>query len=212
MIDKLFTPGPRVKFDIKSLYEGHHKISYRGIKALKSPFDYVIYQMLIWELKPDLIIEVGTNKGGTALYFADLLDKLGKGEVHTIDIIKGQSDLLLNSNSRIKLFTEGYKEYDLEMTRNFKNILVIEDSSHRYEDTLAVMEKFSTVVTKNSYLIIEDGIITELGMEKEYNGGPLKAINEFLSINTNFVIDRKWCDLFGINATFNVNGFLKKLN
>jgi cephalosporin hydroxylase len=49
-----------------------------------------------------------------------------------------------------------------------------------------------------------------LGLEKEYEGGPLKAIREFTSVNKNFEIDRKWCDLFGVNATFNVNGYLKK--
>ena len=59
--------------------------------------------------------------------------------------------------------------------------------------------------------IVEDGIINELGLKKQYGGGPLKAINEFLENNTNFEVDRHWCDLFGKNATFNVKGYLKKL-
>ena len=59
--------------------------------------------------------------------------------------------------------------------------------------------------------MVEDGIINELGLEKKYNGGPLKAIKEFISQNSNYVIDRKWCDFFGTNATFNVNGYLRKI-
>lgn len=208
---KLKKDNSKVKFDVQSLYEGHHKITYRGIKAIKCPFDYVMYQMLIFELKPDLIIEIGTNKGGTALYFADLLDIFGKGEVHTIDILKDYADPVLNNNPRIKQFTDGYENYDLGLTKNFQRVLVIEDGSHTYEDTIGAVKKFSPIVTKGSYLIVEDGIVTELGMNKRFNGGPLKAINEFLAINKDFEIDRTWCDMFGVNATFNVEGYLKRI-
>jgi cephalosporin hydroxylase len=168
--------------------------------------------MLIFEIKPDLIIEIGTNKGGTALYFADLMDIIGYGEVHTIDILKDYADPLLNSHSRIKQFTDGYQNYDLDHAKNFKNILVIEDGSHTYEDTIGAILKFSPIVTKGSYLIVEDGIVSELGMNNRFNGGPLKAIKEFMNGNGDFEIDKKWCDMFGINATFNVDGYLKKIN
>lgn len=208
----MFSKDPKVKFNSMSLYHGHHKITYRGIKAIKCPFDYVLYQMLIWELKPDLIIEIGTNKGGSALYLADLLNMIGNGEIHTIDIEKDQSDPQLINNPRIKLFTDGYQGYDLSLAEGFKNILIIEDGSHTYEDTIAGIKKFAPLVTKGSYLIVEDGIINEIGLKKDYRGGPLKAISEFLSTSTDFVIDRKWCDMFGTNATFNVDGYLKRIN
>jgi cephalosporin hydroxylase len=58
---------------------------------------------------------------------------------------------------------------------------------------------------------VEDGIINELGMEKLYNGGPLKAIREFLKTDDRFEVDIKWRDMFGKNATFNVNGYLKRI-
>src|ERR1700730_4623594 len=194
-----FGKNAKVQFDVNTIYQGHHKITYRGIKAIKCPFDYVMYQMLIFDIKPDLIIEIGTNRGGTALYFADLLDIIGNGEVHTIDILKDQADPLVHSNPRIKLFTAGYQDYDLSQTNRFEKILVIEDGSHTYEDTIAAVKKFAPIVTKESYLIVEDGIISELGLNKSFNGGPLKAINEFLQMNKDFVIERKWCDMFGTN-------------
>jgi cephalosporin hydroxylase len=67
------------------------------------------------------------------------------------------------------------------------------------------------VVSKNSYLIVEDGIVDKLGVSKIFNGGPCKAIREFLPQHPEFVVERKWCDFFGKNATNNVNGFLKKI-
>jgi cephalosporin hydroxylase len=199
-----------VKISVHSIDEGHHNVTYRGIKAVRCPFDYLVYQMIICEVKPDLVIEIGTKIGGGALYIADLLDILGNGVVHTIDIID-IVDPKVKEHNRIKFFTEGWANYDIDITKEFKKILIIEDASHLYSDTLGALNKFYSVVSKDSYFIIEDGIINELGFEKKYDGGPLRAIREFLPNHPEFVVDRKWCDMFGKNATFNVNGYLKKI-
>ncbi|HMO78950.1 MAG TPA: CmcI family methyltransferase [Candidatus Paceibacterota bacterium] len=199
-----------VFFDTKTIYNGHHKITYRNIKAIRCPFDYVLYQMIICEIKPDLIIEIGTNIGGGALYLADILETIGNGILHTIDI-KDQSNFILKQHKRIKTFYDGWQKYDLKQTTGFKKILVIEDGSHTYEETLGALEKFSEVVSLNSYFIVEDGIINELGLSKKYNGGPIRAIKEFTAKNTKYIVDRKWCDFFGKNATFNVDGYLKRI-
>lgn len=53
-------------FTLKDIDAGHHKVTYKGVPAIKCPFDYVLYQMIITEIKPDLIIEIGTNKGGSS--------------------------------------------------------------------------------------------------------------------------------------------------
>jgi cephalosporin hydroxylase len=200
------------KFTLKDIDAGHHKVTYKGVPAIKCPFDYVLYQMLITELKPDLIIEIGTNKGGSSLYLADLLELNKNGKLHTIDLPDNKENELLHSHPRITVFKEGFTGYDTSGVINFKKILVIEDGSHMYEDVLASLEKFAPVVTPGSYLIVEDGIVTELGLEKQFQGGPQKAIREFMNKNNTFDIDRKWCDFFGLNATFNVNGYLKKIS
>jgi cephalosporin hydroxylase len=199
-----------IKISVQSIFDGHHQVTYKGIKAIRCPFDYVIYQMIICELKPDLVIEIGTNIGGGALYIADLLDNLGNGVVHTIDIV-AQAHPIVREHKRISFFIEGWENYDLNLTDGFSKILIIEDASHQYKDTLGILNKFSNVVSKDSYFIIEDGIINKLGIEKDFEGGPLKAIREFLPKHPEFIVDRKWCDMFGKNATFNVNGYLKKL-
>jgi cephalosporin hydroxylase len=210
VVRRLATPGSeRVELCAKSIFRGHLRVSYRGVQAIRCPFDYVIYQMILYEVQPDLVIEVGTNIGGGALYLADLLSNLQHGILHTIDI-KPQSAAILSDHPRIRLFTNGYENYDIDNARSFGKVLVIEDASHMYEDSLGIMTRFAPVVTPGSYLIVEDGIVNELGMGRRYHGGPLRAINEFLKTHPEFEIDRQWCDYFGQNATFNVNGYLRK--
>lgn len=199
-----------VKLSIKTIDAGHHNVTYRGVKAVRCPFDYLMYQMIISEIKPDLIIEIGTRIGGGAYYLADLLDNLGKGIVHTIDIVD-EVDPIVKKHKRIKFFTEGWANYNIEIAKKYDKILIIEDASHMYKDTIGVLNKFHELVSLESYFIIEDGIINELGLEKKYDGGPLRAIREFLPNHPEYVVDRKWCDMFGKNATFNVNGYLRKI-
>ncbi len=199
-------------FKLKDIEAGHFKVTYKGIPAIKCPFDYVLYQMIIWEVKPDLVIEIGTNKGGSTLYLADLLGINGKGEIHTIDLPENAEDAALWSHPRIKIYKEGFIKYDTSDLSTYETILVIEDGSHLYEDTVAALNKFAPFITKNSYFIAEDGIVTELGKEKEFNGGPQKAVAEYIKKNSDFIVDRKYCDFFGQNATFNVNGYLKRIS
>ena len=167
--------------------------------------------MIISEIKPDLIIEIGTHFGGNTVYLADLLGLNGKGIVHTIDIKNYSDSELLNNHPRIVRFLDGFENYDLSLTEKYETILVIDDASHTYEDVKKSLDKFNKVVTANSYFIVEDGVLVELGYGRDYNGGPLRATKEFLKENTDYIIDRYWCDFFGYNSTFNPDGFLKKI-
>ena len=115
-------------FSLKGVDAGHHNVTYKGIPAIKCPFDYVLYQMIVWEVKPDLIIEIGTNKGGSALYLADLLELNQKGEIHTIDLPENKENSLLHNHPRIRFFKNGFKNYDLALLANFSTILVIDAS------------------------------------------------------------------------------------
>lgn len=208
---KGISKNEQIFFDSNTIYYGHQKIKYKGIQAIRCPFDYVIYQMILHEVRPDLIIEIGTNNGGSAIYLSDLMDNFNiEGEIHSIDINNSAKENVRNYK-RIQLFTEGWEKYDLDLTKSFNKVLVIEDAAHTYSCTMGAIEKFAPVVSKESYLIVEDGIIDDLGMKEKFNGGPLKALREFLPMHPEFIVDRNWCDMFGKNATFNVNGYLKKV-
>jgi cephalosporin hydroxylase len=204
-------PSKETNFNLKTIEIGHHNFEYNGLKSLKCPFDYLNYQMIIDEVKPDLIIEIGTHFGGNSLYLADLLQLRNRGVLHTIDVNEYGDLTKLDSHPRIKRFLGGYENYDLNQISEFENVLIIDDGSHQYRDVLNTLNKFNKFVTINSYFIIEDGVLSELGYEETYEGGPLRAIEEFLKENENFIIDEKWINFFGKNATFNPKGYLKKI-
>jgi len=211
MLKKVFkSKDEKVDFDLNSIYLGHYNVTYRGISTPRAPFDYVIYQMIIHEIKPDLIIEIGTLNGGSAYYMSDLLELSGNGIIHTIDISNNHSPIL-NNNKRIEFYYKGWQGYDLKKASGFKKILVVDDGSHQFQETYDALIKFSPLVGVDSYYIVEDGIVDALNTHHNLNGGPLKAIRKFLKENNNFRVERKWCDFFGNNATFNVNGFLKRI-
>jgi cephalosporin hydroxylase len=123
-----------INFNLQTICDGHHKVTYRGVKSIRCPFDYVLYQMIISKVKPDLIIEIGTNDGGGSLYLSDLQQLNGFGVVHTIDIVDMVTNELVLNNNNIKRFLGGYESYDLDNALGFKNILVIDDGSHTSED------------------------------------------------------------------------------
>jgi cephalosporin hydroxylase len=205
-----------VAFDLLSMHQGHLRVTYRGIPALKCPFDYVLYQMLFMSLKPDLVIEIGTFMGGGALYYGDLFQIIGKGEVHTIDV-EANCHAAVKQHPRVKVFSGGWQAYPLEEAKKYDVVLVIEDSAHTYENTLGAMNKFADVVTPGSYMIVEDGIVDCLVAvgrykQEDFNGGPTRAIKDFMQTNSNrFQIDRTLCDFFGTNTTWNPNGYLRRL-
>ena len=204
-------PSQETNFNLKTIEIGHHNFEYNGLKSLKCPFDYLNYQMIIDEVKPDLIIEIGTHFGGNSLYLADLLQLRNRGVLHTIDVNEYGDLSKLDLHPRIKRFLGGYENYDLNQIMEFENVLIIDDGSHQYRDVLNSLNKFNKFVTTNSYFIVEDGVLSELGYEESHEGGPLRAIEEFLKENKNFIIDEKWINFFGKNATFNPKGYLKKI-
>ena len=225
--------------NLGDIFEGMSKMLYRGVVIQKFPLDYVMYQMIISEVRPDLIIEIGTMHGGSALYFADLQELLGieNGEVHSIDMLTPKERQLYEkdnyekhefhpnedpnypekvaSHPRIKLFNKGYQGYDLSNCKGFERILVIDDGSHVYDEVIEAMNKFKDVISVGSYLIIEDGNCEEVFPKPEFiemwHGGPLRATKQFIAENDNYRVDYKWCDMFGINATFNTYGYLKRV-
>jgi cephalosporin hydroxylase len=90
--------------------------------------------------------------------------------------------------------------------------MVIDDGSHTYDDVMSALGIFKDIVSVGSYFIVEDGALDKIGLGPQYGGGPNKAIFEFLDGNPNYVIDKNLCNFFGTNATFNTNGYLKKIN
>jgi cephalosporin hydroxylase len=88
---------------------------------------------------------------------------------------------------------------------------VVEDSAHTLEACTAALDFFGRHLLPGEYLVIEDGVLDDLGVTARYGGGPNAAIAEYLAAKPSvFEIAAGYCDMFGHNATYNPNGYLKK--
>ncbi|MCU0541346.1 MAG: class I SAM-dependent methyltransferase [Oscillatoriaceae cyanobacterium Prado104] len=188
--------------------------SYRGVPMLKNPFDFALYPLLFWNLKPRTIIEIGSKSGGSALWFGDMLNNFGiDGHIYSIDIFKVTSV----QHPRVTYMKGNGQALQEVLTPDFLNslprpLLVIEDADHSYETSKYVLEFFHPYLKQEEYIVIEDGIISDLEQDASYNSGPHKALKEFLSQHKGeYEIDSNFCDRFGYNMTWCTNGFLKKI-
>lgn len=186
------------------------KSTYMGIQTWKNPIDFWVYQELIFKLKPDVIVEIGIHKGGSSLAFAHLLDRNEKGRLIGIDISLSKVDSKAIDHPRVSMI-EGDAVLLFERVRDEipegTTVLVIEDSSHEYENTLALLRTYGQLVTLESYFIVEDGICHH-GLDIGPNPGPYEAARTFVQENSSFQIDRTHEDFL---VTWNPSGYLKKI-
>jgi cephalosporin hydroxylase len=186
------------------------KSTYFGVPSIKSPTDSWTYQEIIYEMKPDVIVEVGNETGGSTLMLAHLCDLLGKGKVIGVDISHAVIHESVKKHPRITLIEGdacGSFEKVKSLIKNDDRVLVIEDSSHTYENTLNVLRTFSELVRVGDYFIVEDSNCHH-GLDTGPNPGPYEAIEKFISENKDFTIDRGKEAFF---ITWNPKGYLKRV-
>jgi hypothetical protein len=91
--------------------------------------------------------------------------------------------------------------------------LVIEDADHEYETSIEVLKFFHPWLQPGEYIVVEDGIISDLSQVPDCNSGPHRALKEFLPNHPEeYEIDSSYCDFFGYNVTWCTNGWLRKTN
>lgn len=181
-----------------------------GIPVTKCPLDLWVYQEIIFKLKPDVIIECGTGKGGGALFMAHILDTLNNGKVISIDIedVEGKPlhkriDYLLGSST-----SEGVVALVSGLIAGNEKVMVILDSDHHKEHVLNELRIYSRFVTKGSYVIVEDTDLNSHPVRPKFGPGPMEAVSQFLQENKDFVIDSTQEKFY---MTFNPNGYLVKI-
>lgn len=188
--------------------------SYRGVPCLKSPIDIAIYMRLLWDLRPKSIIEIGAKAGGSALLFHDLSQLYAmNAQIVAIDINlqqKFEHDGIRFLKGDVCRLEEVFTRHGLaELEHPW---LVVEDSAHTYEGCLSALNFFATAMRTGDVLVVEDGILDELGLSEQYNGGPNRALREYLNHSEGvFDILSSYCDMFGLNTTYNPNGYLTRL-
>ncbi len=188
------------------------KCHWMGIHAWKNPLDAWVYQEIIHETRPDIILEIGSLEGGSTLYLANLLDLLGKGRVISVDIDRARFSVkhdrivaLTGSSASPEIIS---KVFDLCLN---KSALIIQDGAHDKESVLNDLRNYCSLVAVNSYFIVEDGIIdlfTPGDGIGTHDDGPLAAIEQFLRENRDFVVDDERERYI---LTYNPRGFLKRI-
>lgn len=187
-------------------YRYSYNFTWLGIPIIQFPQDMIAIQEIIWNVKPDLIIETGIAHGGSLILSASILEILGKGKVIGIDIdirkpnkiaimhhpLSRRINMIKGSSIDKKIVQQIYK-----LSRNKKKILVLLDSNHTHEHVLQELIFYSPLVKKGSYIVVFDTAIEDMpkGFFKQRNwdkGNNSKtAVHEFLKTNNRFKIDRE---------------------
>ncbi|HUH15701.1 MAG TPA: CmcI family methyltransferase [Gaiellaceae bacterium] len=185
------------------------KATWLGAQALKNPLDLWVYQEIMVETRPELVVETGTYRGGSAYFLASICDLLGEGEVVSIDIETVRDDY--PEHPRIT-YLGGRSSTDPEVVAEIraraegKRTLVVLDSDHSQAHVEAELAAYARLVPVGGYVIVEDSNIGRI--RKDLMPGPLEAIETFLSKTDDFEIDRER-EKFLI--TFNPSGYLRRV-
>jgi cephalosporin hydroxylase len=192
--------------------DGTMSYRYRGVPCLKNPLDLAIYMTLLWDAKPRTIFEIGSRAGGSALLFSDI-GRTYRLDAEIVSIDLDPPPLTLEG----VLFCQGdVHELGAAFERNdlysrSRPWLVVEDSAHTFSACSAALQFFARHLRSGEYLVIEDGVIDDLGTSERYGGGPNRAIAEFFRNEPDVFEISPYCDMFGRNATFNPNAYLRKI-
>ena len=207
-----------------------HQYSYHfrwlGIPIIQYPQDIIATQEIIWNVKPDLIIETGIARGGSLIFSASILQMIGKGSVLGIDIdIRKHNKIAIKKHHLSKRITmiegssidEKVVNKVKTIAKTKKRVMVFLDSNHTYEHVLKELELYSSLVKKGSYIIVFDTIIDDIPNNwwgkhistRPWNkkNNPKSAVKDFVLKNNRFKIDHTIDNK--ILLTVAPSGFLK---
>jgi cephalosporin hydroxylase len=204
--------------------EGQHvKDVYAGVRIQKMPEDLRVYEHLLWISHADTVIELGTNHGGSTLWFRDRLTtmatmygRIGTPRVISIDRDHSKARRAIGSDPPgITLLTADLQDEDLPdrvsaLLAPGARCLVVEDTLHAYETTTAALAGFARFVPVGGFFVVEDGIVDvpDLRPDKDLPRGVLPAVDDFLARNPDFRVRR---DLERYGLTCFPGGFLERI-
>lgn len=193
-----------MKNTIRTKYS--YNFSWMGRPIIQYPQDIIAMQEIIWNVRPDLIIETGIAHGGSLIFYASMLELLGKGKVLGIDIdIREHNRREIEKHPMFKRITiiEGssVEKNVIEKVHKYaqgkKRVLVCLDSLHTHDHVLRELEAYSPLVTRGSYCVVFDTIVEDLpdeySSDRPWGKGnnPKTAVWKFLEGNDRFVIDKE---------------------
>jgi cephalosporin hydroxylase len=185
-----------------------------GIKCYKSVSDMWNYQEILFDLKPALVIEFGTCRGGSTLFFANMMRRTGQPfKVLSVDIsgkyvdpaVLGDPDILFIESSSTDPAIAG--QIDRLKAEYPGPVFAILDSDHDMEHVLAEMKLLRPLLGSGDYLIVEDSNVNGHPVKPGRGAGPFEAIEAYeREFPNDYRHDRERENKFGF--TFATNGFL----
>lgn len=211
----------------KSVYKHNYTYNFDwlGLPIIQTPQDIVAIQEIIWQNKPDIIIETGVARGGSVIFHASILQLLGNdGKVIGIDIdIRPHNRQAIENHplSQNVILIEGSsvaEETIIQIKSHLKSnakVMAILDSNHTHDHVLEELNLYSDFVSIGQYLVVLDTIVEDLPDEFHDNrpwgkgNNPKTAVHEFMKKSDGFEIDYHIQNKLLITAA--PDGYLKKI-
>jgi cephalosporin hydroxylase len=186
-------------------------VKWLGRPIRQNVLDLWTIQETLVELKPSLLIECGTQRGGSALFYATLFDLMGAGHIISMDVQK----LHDHTHPRVTFLIGSSVSPDIieyvraAVARTEGPVMVILDSDHSKGHVAKELEAYHRFVTPGSFLLVQDGVVDLLRLLKDYRPGPLPATLDFARRHPEFQIDQKKSNRFLV--THHPQGWLRRL-
>jgi cephalosporin hydroxylase len=166
---------------------------FMGKHLLKFPTDLWTYQEIIWDKRPNVIVETGVFLGGSTYFLATMANMICGGRIIAVDITLDHVDADLYKLPNVTLLEGDSSNPETlsrirSLIRSDETVMVVLDSDHATEHVYKEMKLLSEIVSPGQYLVVEDGIVDRV-YPPFCNNGPIKAIKRFLSSNAEFSID-----------------------
>jgi cephalosporin hydroxylase len=180
-----------------------YSFTWLGRPIVQLPEDVLRIQEVIYQVKPDVIVETGVAHGGSLIFYASLCKTMEKGRVIGIDIeIRPSNRAAVEAHPLSPYITllEG-SSTDPEVVKQVRAairpkevVLVLLDSCHSKNHVLEELRAYSPLVSKDSYIVATDGIMGVLAgaprTEAEWSwNNPTQAVAEFLPLTQDFVLE-----------------------
>jgi len=157
----------RTGWDNKYVYS----FSWLGRPVIQLPDDMIRIQELIYELKPDVIVEIGVAHGGSLIFYASLMEAIGKGRIIGVDLeIRRHNREAIEQHRmfhRIQLIEGDSISLDTfnlvkSKINERERVLVLLDGNHSYKHVTEELVLYSSLVSLDSYILAMDGIQRDL--------------------------------------------------
>jgi cephalosporin hydroxylase len=190
---------------------------FHNVRVIKNPLDLWMMQQIIYEVQPDFIVETGTWRGGSALYWANVLEGMGleKSRVVTVDIQdstqQASRDWLWKKYVDFYLGSSTDPEIVSAIARRVegRKTIVTLDSDHAMQHVLRELRMYSPMISRGSYLVVEDTHLDGVPTHPEDGPGPLAATLEFLEEGGNREFEPDFSREKMV-MTFNPGGWLRR--